>query len=276
MKREVRRQQRRWAKSTGVAVDDRGYVSELDVNLFRPLTPTTRAAFERGDGTELVSQAKRPAKMRALHSSAALAVNFFDHWVDREAGSLIRALGIDGRLAAPPQFEQRFPTGLAGKPPSLDVVLELESGTVVAIECKFTEWMTPKRRGRPAFKPKYFEGGSRLWERAGLPACQALADDLISGAAFFRLLDAAQLLKHALGLATQRPGRFALYYLYFDSPSPLGERHRTELATFAGRVARELAFEALAYQELFRGLVAQPIDAAYLAYLETRYFPDIA
>lgn len=276
MKREVVKSQRRWARSAGIRVDDRGDVDPYETNLCRPLAPTTLAAFTSGDGAELKPQGKRPAKMCALHSSAALAVNVFDYWVDNDAGPLLKSLGIDGSLEAPPQFEQQFRTGLIGNPPNLDVVLELDSGITVAIESKFTEWMTPKRKARPAFKDKYFEGGSRLWERAGLPACQALAEDLKSGAEFFRLLDAPQLLKHALGLATQRPGRFALYYLYFDSASSRGEQHRSEVAMFASRVGHEFGFRAITYQDLYHALRREPeTDAVYLAYLGARYFPGI-
>ena len=33
--------------------------------------------------------------MRALHSSSALAVNFFDYWTDRDKTPILSALGID-------------------------------------------------------------------------------------------------------------------------------------------------------------------------------------
>lgn len=44
--------------------------------------------------------------------------------------------------------------------------------------------------------------------------CQSLAIDVDKGLERFRYLDVPQLLKHALGLATQLGDRFMLYYAY--------------------------------------------------------------
>lgn len=273
-KREVLRQQRRWAKSRGLAPDARGYLPTVEANLFRPMSASARADFERGDGTELEETATRPAKMRALHSSAALVVNVFDHFARANPAPLLRALGISSELAAPLSFEARFPTGLRGNPPNLDVALELASGKVVGIESKFTEWLTPKANSKAAFKSKYFEGGES-WRDKGLPECQALAVDLQIRRERFRFLDAPQLLKHALGLATQRTGNFTLHYLYFDVPGRSSAVHREEVRRFDEGVGREIAFEALAYQDLFRALrVREDVDGQYIGYLRDRYFPD--
>lgn len=66
------REQQEWAANRGIAFDARGYVPHLDLNLMRPLSPATLAAFAGGDGGELLERGDRPAKMRALHSSSAL------------------------------------------------------------------------------------------------------------------------------------------------------------------------------------------------------------
>ena len=276
-KRSVLRQQRAWAKSAGIHVDARGFIEAYESNLLRPLSPSTLAAFESGGGSELRERGKRPAKMRALHSSAALAVNVFDHWVGRDAGPLLQALGIESTSSARIAFERPFPTGLPGNPPNVDVVLTLDSGAAIAIESKFTEWLTPKRKGKPAFKEKYFADGAERWARAGLPACQALATDLQSGRERFRQLDAPQLLKHALGLAAARPKRFALRYLFYEIPSPSAERHESEIARFSARVDSEVGFGSVTYQDLYRALRASDaVDRDYLAYLGKRYFPEPA
>jgi hypothetical protein len=279
LKRGVRKRQRRWANSQGLAFDARGYVATVDANLFRPLSPAARADFERGDGTELSETAARPAKMRALTSSAALVANVFDHFVREDPAPLLAALGLSpaiGRssaLARPISFEARFPTGLAGHPPNVDVALELASGTVVGIESKFTEWFAPKRGAKAALKDKYFGGDAEPWSSSGLPKCQALAADLKSGRERFRFLAAAQLLKHALGLATQHPAHCALRYLYFDVPGRVSSAHRDELARFAARVDADIAFEAMTYQQLYRALrLCEGVDAGHIDYLSARYF----
>ena len=220
---------------------------------------------------ELEERPTRPAKMRALHSSAVLAVNVFDHWVGRDAAALLAALGVASKLQVL-SFEAGLSTGLAGKPPRLDLVLKLTNGRLVGIESKFTEWLASKRTNRAAFKAKYFEAGIAYWADGGLPKCQELAADLMSGRERYRHLNAAQLLKHALGLATQCPRRFALRYIYFDVPGRAKAVHDAELARFAARVDAALGFKALSYQNLYAALAeSDAMDADYLAYLGSRY-----
>jgi len=272
----VLRRQRRWAARAGLVADNRGFLEGVDANLRRPLSAVARADFASGGRSELRPRGSRPAKMQALHSSAALVANVFDHWSDRDARPLLDALGIAAGLRdeRPIRFEAQFPTGLRGNSPNLDVALWLDTGRVVGIESKFTEWLTPKPAGRPAFKDKYFEDDASLWRDRGLPACQWLAVDLQCGAERFRYLDAAQLLKHGLGLATQMQQQFALGYVYYDVPGAAGSAHRAEVERFAERVGAELGFRVWSYQALYAGLAATGgVDASYLAYLAARYFP---
>ena len=97
-----------------------------------------------------------------------------------------------------------------------------------------------------------------------------------SGEKLFRHFDAAQLLKHALGLATQAGDKFALLYVFYDWPCAEAEVHRAEVQDFASLVGSEVRFRALTYQELYRRLNAQAgaADGEYLAYLGRRYFPE--
>lgn len=257
-------------------MDSRGYLRGVEANFRQPLADPARAAFEAGGGAELRAQGSRPPKMQALHSSAALAVNVFDHWADRDAAPLQQSLRLDSKILSL-AFEAKFDTGLPGSPPNLDVALELDSGSVVGIESKFTEWLMPKRAHRQAFKDKYFEGGKTLWADRGLTRCQALAGDMLAGRSAFRYLDAAQLLKHALGLATQRAGRCQLAYLYMDIPCPASEAHREEIDRFAERIDAALAFSAESYQALVRRMSAiLGVDPEYLRYLRLRYCGDRA
>jgi Restriction Endonuclease associating with ARP len=275
-KSDLKKQQLRWAESIGIKPDMRGYLDSIEDNLWRPLSARTRKAFENGSGSELLDGPKSPAKMRALHSSSALAVNVFDFWVGKDAASLMRALGIEAELKSL-SFETQFPTGLKGNPPNLDIVLELESESVIPIESKFSEWLTPKPKNKEGFKPKYFQPDIELWKQNGLPESQALATEIYNGTEVFKFLEAPQLLKHALGLATQLTNQFSLYYLYYDWPGPESEAHRIEINSFAQRVGSELRFRSLTYQELFRKLCdCDVVDPEYLSYLGSRYFPDDA
>ena len=292
-RKDLERQQRRWAESAGVDCDARGFVRDLDANLRVPLAVATRAAFARG--AELTPRKSQPARIAALYSSAALVANVFDHWSALDAAPLVTALGFHAEHAQF-AFEEPLATGVEGDPPTSDVVLRFESGRFVAIESKFGEWLVRRASNRTELKPKYFAGGRTIWGDAGLPRCQQLAEDLRAGRARFKHLHAAQLLKHALGLARaggeNEAGRVAgegaasevprtiarratreLRYLYYDWPSGPADAHRAELERFAERVGDEIRFSASTYQDLYRALeVDARVDRAYLEYLRTRYF----
>jgi hypothetical protein len=278
-KHTVLKRQLDWARLNGKPVSPQGYLDTVDANLYQPLSALAQSHFGAGSGSELVDTPARPAKMKALHSSAALAVNVFDYWTARDATPLALALGAtdagqEGPVLAT-GFERQYPTGLAGKPPNLDVTLSLAPGVTLAVESKFTEWMTPKPARIDAFRPAYFPDGGPLWSGRGLPRCQRLAEAIATGQERFRWLDAPQLLKHALGLATAAPRAcFSLQYLYFDSDGQDGAAHRAEIARFSSLVADETRFVAQSYQELFDrlGSHAGGSDREYLAYLGDRYF----
>jgi hypothetical protein len=200
----------------------------------------------------------------------------FDYWADRNLAPVAAALGLPGRLALL-EFEKQFPTGLGGTPPNLDLALTADSGQVVGVESKFSEWLAPKPAGKELFKEKYFPKGTDevgRWAGLALPECQALAVDLQTGRTTFRYLDAAQLLKHVLGMASNSREHFSLYYLYFDVPGGESEVHAREVTQFEERVGAEVGFKSATYQEVYCRFVefAKAEHQAYLEYLRGRYF----
>ena len=274
-KSQLLKQQRLWAESVGLSPDSRGYLNEVEANLFKPLNESTRIAFESGSGSELQDTPSRPAKMKALHSSSALAVNFFDRWVESDTLSPSVALGLADEIVTI-GFEQQFPTGLAGNPPNLDVALKLANGNVVGIESKFSEWINPTSKNSTPFKPKYFPPGRELWSDRSLPRAQQLAQSINTGEQIFKHLDAPQLLKHALGMATQLGDKFSLFYLYFNCPGPESEAHSDEVNYFGSLLDDGLGFKALSYQSLFSSLSSRGgIDTGYASYMRARYFANV-
>lgn len=268
-------QQRAWAVDHKVAIDGAGYTEALDFNLFQPMRNDTLADFQRGSGDELGKNGRR-GKMLAIHSSSALAVNVFDYWRGRRLTWLVGALSLTSEPTSL-RFEAQFPTGLPGNPPNLDLVLGLAGGRTVAVESKFTEpYGHANQTSR--FKPKYFPSGNGLWHNHGLLRCQKLADQLNWNELRLQHLNAAQLLKHILGLAQSSVGEFVLYYLWYAVPSGEASQHAAEVKAFADEVSPELDFRSLTYQELFfsalRDLGAE--HSAYLKYLGERYFSELS
>jgi hypothetical protein len=209
----------------------------------------------------------------SLHSSSALVVNLFDYWSARDLSALLIALGLRPG-AQSLEFEAQFATGLEGIPPNLDACIRYGDGRIVGVESKYTEWLTRKPLGKAPFKLKYFPDGKRLWAKAGLAHCQDLAERLQSGAMHFRHLDAAQLLKHALGLGCCSHGSFELYYLYYAVSDREAEVHRSEAMQFADLIGSDFPFHVRTYQEVYARLCecAGPQEGEYLEYLQSRYF----
>src|SRR5687768_12604543 len=166
-----------WAHRNGIELQGSAGVSGApnytlapENNVFgRQLPPETRKAFEDGAGGEL--RGGIPT-MSALHSSAAMAVNLFQYWVERrELETLAQVLGVPSRRIASARFEERFPVcadaarrGLRTDP-HLDFALRYEDGSCVGVECKLYEpygRLSDKRLKQP-----YLD--LEVW--ADVPAC---------------------------------------------------------------------------------------------------------
>jgi hypothetical protein len=269
--------QSRWAQDLSIPLERDGYVERLADNLFLGrLDPETRAEFESADGGELNDEGRRPAKMRALISSSALAVNFFDAWRHAPTESLAAALDI-GEPIVRLLFEYKctdYPVG--PRSPNLDVMLTTRSGRRIAIECKFTEsYRNPGKRA--PLSNKYFPPGLGVWSAALLPRAQALAND---ESARWNYLDASQLLKHLLGLRSDKSsGEVELLYLWYDTGLDDAVAHRAEIERFAAIVEEENAEEAVRFrsmtcQELFGALVLSEaaLPSGWATYMSRRYF----
>ena len=267
----LKSKQRAWAAGKGIEIYHDGYCHTFDDNFFQPLSASSRSDLGAGDGSEL-GQGGGRGKIQALHSSAALVCNFFDYWRGRDLDLLAQALGISARLCRV-KFEQKFPTGLGGIAPNLDVVLHGSDGTLFAIESKFLEPFT-RSKTKCFLKPKYFPEGPGLWENAGLSGCQKLAEGLRDGTVKFELLDVAQLLKHILGLA-RSPHTYHLTCLWYGPGGSLSDQHAQELTTFSEQIGLDSTrFTALTYQVLFDRLASLSRDKheGWKSYLQHRYF----
>lgn len=245
-------------------VDEPCYVARPEDNLIAGLSLIDFAEdFAGGAGQELAG------KFRAVHSSAALAINCFAplranaHSFDLGER---RGLNING-------FKRRFPTGLArAQAPHLDVVAS-GHGEVVAIESKCLEYLTPKR---VRFSERY--STDIIDERCDSPWFAEMLRLVALSGPSYRFLDAAQLIKHAFGLMRAAAEPTTLFYLYWEPMdadlSPLFEHHRAEIAAFADRVAgSSLKFASMSYPELWAAWdeTGDPFLRGHVAALRARY-----
>jgi len=201
--------QTEWAKNNGLAlIGSKGargfpaYTTRLEDNLFQPLLPAVRAAFEAGDGDELGSS-DSPGKMQAVHSSSALAVNVFQYWAAVSDVPVIaaacRLCRRGSQVSCNMRFEEKYPIDDSfGYHPNIDVVLHNSPTAKIqrfAIECKFSEaYGTYKHAG---LKDKYLDL-SGAWD--DLPKLRHLAESISPTDDRYKHLHPAQLIKHILGL----------------------------------------------------------------------------
>ena len=270
---KIKEQQRLWAERKGIKLDKDGYCCDRNKNFFQPLSSGTIRDLMTGDGAELGKDGQR-GKIQAVHSSSAIACNFFDYWRGRDLSLLVQTFDLTGQFSGP-AFEQKYPTGLKGKSPNIDVVLYRIDGFLFAIESKFTEPFQQSNTKGP-LKPKYFHNKKALWEEVRLSGCQAMAEKLHSNPLQFKHLDAAQLLKHMLGLAKNRQN-WVLCYLWYCPDDPIAKYHAEEVVQFTQGIGSDATkFSSLTYQELFKRisyLLGQE-HSHYRSYLKDRYFSD--
>ena len=257
--------QKTWAQTKGITLnEDQAYVSELKDNLLSPLSQDNIAEFNTG-GQEMNNH------MLALHSSSALALNFFHFWRKLNRLDVLGNCVFKEPNFKSLRFEASFPTGLMGTAPHLDVLLEGNNAKPVAIESKFTEPYS-KILSEPEISNSYFNDA--LW--AGLPKSYSLLKRIHGGELVFQRLDAVQLLKHTLGLSKYKhfgAFGFRLFLLWYDFASEMASKMEREIEVFLAETRDEIDFQSLSYQDAFLSLSEhKSICPDYFTYMQERYF----
>lgn len=254
-----------FATRPDVDLDEAGYLSDFTQNLLPGVTPPDfEADLRQGSGRELAG------KFRAAHSSSALAVNSFAPF-RRHASELV--IGDRGGLSIV-GFEGKCPVGLRrGTPPNLDLVLE-SPDLVIGIESKCTEHLS---RHSAQFAKAYREQITDARRESGWFAEMLRLSDAPGD---YHWLDAAQLIKHAFGLAHTCPGKpVQLVYLFWEPPNardfPVFGQHRSEIDRLADHVAGAApSFAAMSYAGLWNAWANAGPPAwlsQHLALLRSRY-----
>lgn len=255
----------------------KAYTETLNDNLFRPLSPESEENFLRGDGGELKGI---PCRMQAVHSSSALAVNMFQYWTGKDVPCIAHACGLCGkgnRSSERIRFEARYPVlKSAHKHPNVDVVIENGKGSefaAYAIESKFSEAYRATRKAH-GMNPHYLKReNSEMW--SDIPGLRDLAHAVSPVDTTFGRLDAAQLIKHILGLKQEYgKKRFKLLYLWYDAFGSEGAVHRQETLRFSEAARADgIDFRSATYQEVLDEMFTAISDAheSFVFYLCDRY-----
>ena len=250
--------QKLWAHNAGLRENPNGTgLATRDDALFLALTPEVIGQLEAAPGGEL-------RRIHSFRSSSALALNVFLPWVGSapRIGALLDGHGAHDDIA----FESKQDTGVSE--PYLDVLIT-GGDVVIAIESKFVEPYDD--HARSTFSEKYFKS-DELWSQ--FPSLKPLARRFSDTEKGFERLDAAQLLKHAMGL-TNRYGAsgFLLTYVWYELDGQRAAQHKDEITTFREMIGDSFEFRAITYQELFFRMAETPEPSpGYLSYLADRYF----
>lgn len=256
-KRAIR--QAYWA-SKGMALPDNSggryinYAESVEANLISGVCLSEcREDYELGKGSELTSRKGQPPKMAAMFSSSAMVVNTFGPWRTDPSTLMLKSYPVFQSL----RFEAACPNGLKqysprATDPHLDLLLK-SPDVVLGIESKCLEYLLPKKA---AFSKTYDkiskERKCSLWFK--------YVEVLRANSHQYQCLDAAQLIKHALGLsytfAGKQHGSPALLYLFWEPTNWNNfdefKRHHDEIERFSRAVSGDaLGFEALSYLEMW-------------------------
>jgi len=274
-----------WAKNNNIPLigskGERGratYTLDLSQNLFEPLLEENQKQFVSGNGHEVLSSLESPAKMQALHSSSALGVNVFQYWQKRglikEIASACGFCNFGSNYSERIVFEDKYSINTKFViPPHIDVVFRNSESSpykLFAVECKFSEAYGGRAHG--GLKSKYLDE-ENLW--TDLSALNKLAWETNRDDKRYSYLDAAQLIKHILGLkACVGTKYFKLLYLWYDVLGNEGAIHRAEVEDFT-KIAESdgINFHAMTYQELINVLdrYYRAEHSEYIKYLTERY-----
>lgn len=265
------------------------YVPQLKGNLFcwdgggeEGLTAKQKEQFEKGAGGELNWKVKwTPPKMQSVLSSSALAVNFFAYLATKHntidfwnALFFKEEKFLTGDVAEA-SFEKKLRiTGVRGTPPNLDFFISDACGNRIGIESKFTEPLDRKSKDKRSIQKAYFETHFLKENKEA----RELAQDINNNNHCYLYLDAAQLLKHWLGLMSQcnsDPKKARLIYIYHSCASG---KHKEELDRFTSEAPKAgINFVPYSYNEMIERLEScynaqDPDDTKHLKYLRKRYY----
>jgi len=276
----IKMKQKIWSMNAAISLQgskkergEKNYTRSIEENLYRSLSVRSKNELLAGDGNEFGNDTN-PGKIQALHSSSALVVNFFEYWKANDTFSPIaKAIRIPSTNISSIAYESKYPILLdKGKHPNIDVCFKYNNGTIIGIECKFTEPFQ-NRNANHGLKGKYLKEKG-IWDE--LPNLRKLASKISPNDNEFKYLHCAQLIKHTLGLlnALKNKSKFRLVYLYYPALMGNNEKYFSEIEIFAETMAKDdIRFSSITWQQIIKYFINNLTeqDRDYVNYITSRY-----
>jgi hypothetical protein len=216
--------------------------------------------------------------LHRIYSSAALCVNNFAPFEDDP--NLTKVFEYSGLTSA--SFEKKISTGLKGTPPNLDVFLESQD-VIIGIESKYLETLEiSKEHTNKNLEKSYLN-------RKELSYLPDSFNELIEH--YVKIdkemyLDAAQLIKHSIGLINEAQNsqrKAVLFYIYWR---PRNHEdfcnyavHSEELEEFAIQMSKlnnSIEFQHMPYDEFWRKYKNDPVLGQHFQRVQERYWIDVS
>jgi len=258
-------------------IDEKGYITTMNPedNLLQNVANwnIVKTEFGKGQGSELKVDKNGRMKFCALHSSSALCVNNFAMIKQNlKDASFLQYSNFTKAI-----FEKKISTGIST--PNLDFYLE-NSKTIIGIESKFTEYLTPKINYTKENLSKYFM-------REELNFLPRLFDSIILNyinCPDKMFLNVAQLIKHSIGLLKNKENKKAiLVYIYWQPKKwningafqEIYEQHNKEIIDFSKRINKFITFKHLSYSDLWEEYKENGILEKDIGLIKNKYDIEI-
>jgi Restriction Endonuclease associating with ARP len=250
----------RFTELTRLEPDRDGRLSELSQLILRTIGDATLVRcledVARGDGRELEwtvapDGQPRPPSLHSVFSSCCAALNTFGPWrLDPQTLDLVGQNGFDEL-----RLEEKLRVFRGGRAPNLDSVL-WDGQRLVAVESKLCEHLAP---GHPAHLKESYHRVAPVAHESWAKLFALLTQE----PHHFTYLDAAQLVRHYLGIRTQIAAKRSharktatLVYLYWEPTNAESHlaclAHRREVEELRNLVDDPaIPFVALSHRELW-------------------------
>ena len=209
-----------------------------------------------------------------LHSSSAIGVNVFEYWKqNKRFETLAKSLKVSSLNIDFIQFEEKFKIFESSKKdPNIDVVIHYTTGSLLGIECKFTEPFS-SRKINYGLKEKYIKD-FKYW--GNFPNLNKLAKEIGPDDKIFQYFHCAQIIKHFMGLYTQKKdiNKIKLMYIYLPAIMENNQEYVLEIERLKKVFLLDgVKFYYITWNELIRNFLknAEATDKEYLKYLVERY-----